>query len=137
MLVEERAIVERMNVYVVDDASFIRILCRHYAQKAGFPVIGEAFDGQVALEEISAKQPDCVIMDLALPTINGIDIMKRVNESFPHIQFIVISALDEDFCQSQLQGVKYGNFLTKPFTAERLMQALHEAASLLEKKNHG
>lgn len=99
--------------------------------------MGEAHDGQVALEEITAKQPDCVIMDLALPTINGIEIMKRVNENYPHIQFVVISALDEDFCQQQLQGIKYMTFITKPFTAEQLMQALHEAAGQLEKKQHG
>lgn len=76
-------------------------------------------------------------MDLALPTLNGAEIMKRVNESYPHIQFIVVSALDEDFCQQQLKDVKYANFITKPFTAERLMQALHEAAAQLEKKQHG
>lgn len=126
-----------MNVYVVDDASFIRILCRHYTQKAGFKVVGEAHDGQVALDEIVAKQPDCVIMDLALPTINGTEIMRRVNESYPHIQFVVISALDEDFCQQQLQDIKYVDFITKPFTAERLMQALQGAALQLEKKQHG
>lgn len=126
-----------MNVYIVDDASFIRILCRHYVQKAGYAVIGEAFDGQTALEEISAKQPDCVIMDLALPSVNGADIMKRINESYPHIQFVVISALDKNFCNLQLDDVKYVKFITKPFSAEQLVDALGFAAAKLEKQKHG
>lgn len=126
-----------MNVYIVDDASFIRILCRHYVQKAGYKVVGEAFDGQTALEEISSKQPDCVIMDMALPSLNGVDIMKRVNEKYPHIQFVVVSALDKNFCDLQLDDVKHVKFITKPFTAEQVVDALTLAAAQMEKQKHG
>lgn len=126
-----------MNVYIVDDASFIRILCRHYVQRAGYKVVGEAYDGQTALEEISAKQPDCVIMDMALPSINGVDVMRRINEDFPHIQFIVISALDKNFCGAQLADTKYLKFLTKPFAPEKMEEVLHTAASNMERQKHG
>jgi YesN/AraC family two-component response regulator len=126
-----------MNVYIVDDASFIRILCRHYVQKAGYKVIGEAYDGHTAIEEISAKQPDCVVMDLALPSVNGVDIMKRINEKYPHIQFIVISALDKNFCDDQLADVKFIEFLTKPFSPAKMEAVLHVAAANMEKQKHG
>lgn len=126
-----------MNVYIVDDASFVRILCRHYVQKAGYKVIGEAYDGITALEEISKLQPDCVIMDLALPNLNGADIMRNINQSYPHIQFIVVSALDKNFCNLQLNDVRFLRFITKPFSAEQITETLLTAASRLEKQKHG
>ncbi|MCC6137963.1 MAG: response regulator [Bdellovibrionaceae bacterium] len=126
-----------MNVYIVDDASFVRILCRHYVQKAGFNVVGEAYDGLTALEEITAKQPDCVIMDLALPSLNGADIMRNINQYFPQIQFIVVSALDKNFCNLQLNDVQFLRFITKPFSAEQVIEALTSAASQMEKQKHG
>lgn len=106
-------------------------------QKAGYEVVGEAYDGQTALEEISAKQPDCVILDLALPSLNGVDIMKRVNESYPQIQFVVISALDKNFCGAQLTDTRHLKFITKPFSPEQIIEALQEAESGLEKQQHG
>lgn len=126
-----------MKVFIVDDASFIRILCRHYVQKFGFEVSGDAYDGQQALEEIRRTQPDCVIMDLALPSLNGADIMRAINKEYPHIQFIVVSALDKNFCKDQIKDIKFQNFLTKPFEPENLKEALVDAAKNMEKLKHG
>lgn len=126
-----------MRVFVVDDASFIRILCRHYIQKAGYEVCGEAYDGAQALEDIRKTQPDCVIMDLALPSINGVDIMKKINREYPHIQFVVVSSLDKNFCDTRLESVEYLQFLTKPFEPEHLKKALDLASQHMEKLQHG
>lgn len=129
--------IQFMNVFIVDDASFIRILCRHYVQKAGYSVVGEAYDGLLALEDISLKQPDCVIMDLALPGMNGIEIIKSINKDYPQIQFIIISALDEAFCAESLSDIHYVEFLTKPFDVKQINQALHQAEKNMEKRKHG
>jgi len=126
-----------MRVFVVDDASFIRILCRHYIQKAGYTVCGEAYDGAQALEDIRKTQADCVIMDLALPSINGADIMKKINREYPQIQFIVVSSLDKNFCDTRLEEVQYLQFLTKPFEPEDLKKALDLASQQMEKLQHG
>ncbi len=126
-----------MKVFIVDDASFVRILCRHYVQKAGYSVCGEAYDGIQALEDIIEKQPDCVIMDLALPNLNGADVMKQVHKSYPQIQFVVVSALDRNFCDAQLTDVQFVKFLTKPFEPEALKLALDLAAQNMEIRNHG
>ena len=126
-----------MRVFIVDDASFIRILCRHYVQKAGYEVCGESYDGAHALEEIRKTQPDCVIMDLTLPSLNGVEIMRKINAEYSHIRFIVVSSLDKNFCGTELEKVQYQDFLTKPFEPEDLKKALDYAAQHMEKLNHG
>jgi two-component system, chemotaxis family, chemotaxis protein CheY len=126
-----------MKVFIVDDTSFIRILCRHYAVKAGFDVIGEAYDGKMALDAIQTAQPDCVIMDLALPNMNGAEVIRQINSSFPQIKFIIVSALDRDFCGPQIADLSFSTFITKPFTPEQVQEALINVSHALEKENHG
>lgn len=126
-----------MNVFIVDDTSFIRILCRHYVQKAGYSVCGEAYDGIQGYEDIRKLQPDCVIVDLALPSMNGADIIARINHEFPQIQFVVISSLDKNFCDTQLEGLPIHTFLTKPFEPEAMKKALDSVAQQMEKLKHG
>ena len=100
-------------------------------------MVGDAYDGPVALEQICKTQPDCVIMDLALPGLNGTDIIRHVHEKFSHIQFIIVSALDEDFCKNQIEDLSYVKFITKPFDAEQISEALQLAEQNLEKAKHG
>lgn len=127
----------RVKLYIVDDTSFIRIICRYHLANAGYDVIGEAYDGETAELEIMATQPDCVIMDLALPGKNGAEIMHNVQKVYPHIQFIVLSALDKDMMLVQYPEVQFSSYLGKPFEAKDLLDAVNEVSHSLEKLKHG
>lgn len=129
--------IKSMNVYIVDDASFIRIICRHHLTHAGFTIVGEAFEGLTAEEEIRALQPDCVIMDLALPGKNGAEIIRDLQDKYPQIAYVVVSALDEDMLLSMAPDVRYDSFIRKPFEAADLIAAVQRVASAREKKRHG
>ena len=126
-----------MTVYIVDDASFIRLICRYHLTAAGFEIIGEAFDGLIAEQEIQALQPDCVIMDLALPNKNGADVIRDVQAKFPHIEFVVLSALDEDMLRATAPDLVYSDYIRKPFEAEELVGAVQRATAKAERKQHG
>ena len=126
-----------MKVFIVDDASFIRLICRYHLIAAGFDIIGEAFDGVTAEQEIQSLQPDCVIMDLALPGKSGGEVMRDVQAKFPHIQFVVVSALDEDILKATYPDVTYSDFVGKPFEASELVDAVRRAAVKTERKHHG
>lgn len=126
-----------MKVYLVDDASFIRLICRYHLTRAGFEILGEAHEGHKAEEEIRALQPDCVIMDMALPGKNGMEIMRDVQQQFPQIQFIVVSALDKDIIDATANGVTYSSFLAKPFEGADLVAAVQAVKAATEKKRHG
>jgi two-component system, chemotaxis family, chemotaxis protein CheY len=127
----------RMKVYIVDDTSFIRIICRYHLVKAGYQVVGEAHEGETAEVEIMAMQPDCVLMDLALPGKNGAEIMRVVQKVYPHIQFVVLSALDRDMLTSQYPDVYFSSYIRKPFEAQELLEAISTASLNMEKKKHG
>ena len=113
-----------MKIYIVDDASFIRIICRYHIEKAGFEIVGEAYDGQQAIDARCKLQPDCVVVDLALPNKSGIEVMREVQKDFPHIQFLVISALDKDVLDRAGNDVEYASFLAKPFEGSELVERL-------------
>lgn len=126
-----------MKVYIVDDTAFIRILCRYHLTKAGFEVIGESYDGAEAIEQIIALQPDCVIVDLALPSKNGVEVMATIQAQFPQIQFIVISALDEDVMEAHKSQVHYHTYLVKPFEEHQLIAAVKAVQENNKKDLHG
>lgn len=126
-----------MKIYIVDDASFIRIICRYHLSKAGYEIIGEAHDGEEALKQIQTLQPDCVIMDLALPNKNGIEIMRELQDKFPQIHFLVITALDRDIFNQSGADIRVSGFLTKPFEGHDLVESVRVIESQLGKKQHG
>jgi len=125
-----------MKVFIVDDASFIRLICRYHLTAAGFDIVGEAFDGVTAEREIQALQPDCVIMDLALPQRSGGEVMHALQAKFPQIQYVVVSALDEDILKTTHPDVTCAEFVGKPFEAEELVEAVRRAVAKSERR-HG
>lgn len=128
---------ETVKVYIVDDASFIRMICRYHLTKAGHQIIGESHEGDTALIEILAMQPDCVLVDLSLPQKSGAEIMMDVQQKYPQIQFIVVSALDEDILRTTAPDVGYASYIRKPFEAADLMAAVEKVEKSLERRKHG
>lgn len=126
-----------MNMYIVDDTAFIRILCRYHLTKAGHHIVGENYDGAEAAKEIQKLQPDCVVVDLALPNKNGLQVMKEIKAQFPQIHFIVISSLDKDMVRDDQVPPLYDAFLVKPFEASDLVRVAAEIESKLQKDLHG
>lgn len=128
---------KNVKIYIVDDASFIRMICRYHLTKAGYEIIGETHDGDTALLEILAMQPDCVLMDLSLPSKSGAEVMSEVQQKYPQIQFIVLSALDEDFLKQTAPDMGYSWYIRKPFEAEELLKAVKKIDQGMEKRKHG
>ena len=114
----------RVKIYIVDDASFIRMICRYHLSKAGHEIVGESHDGETALTEILAIQPECVVVDLSLPSKNGAEIMKDVQAKYPNIQFIVVTALDKDIMALTAPDVGYAAYIRKPFEGAELVNAV-------------
>jgi two-component system, chemotaxis family, chemotaxis protein CheY len=126
-----------MKIFIVDDASFIRIICRYHLNKAGYEIIGETHDGEEAFQQIQALQPDCVIMDLALPNRNGVEVMRSLQDVFPQIHFIVVTALDRDIFDKTASDIRVSGFLTKPFEGEDLINQVKGVEKQLERESHG
>src|SRR5687768_10954800 len=59
-------------------------------------VVGEAMDGQEAIALATSLQPDVILMDLKMPGVNGLQAMREILRTSPHIRIIVVSMLEDD-----------------------------------------
>lgn len=84
-----------VEVVVVDDHPVVRQGLRTLLASAGITVTGEATDGIQAIRVVREIAPDVVIMDLAMPVMNGIEATRRILAQTPHVAVLVVSMADD------------------------------------------
>jgi PAS domain S-box-containing protein len=83
------------RVMLVDDAADIRLILRRvFTATPGFAVVGEASDGQAAIEMAATLAPDLVILDLAMPVMDGLEALPRIRAQVPRAKIVVLSGFD-------------------------------------------
>jgi response regulator of citrate/malate metabolism len=120
-----------IRVLVVDDDFMVaRLHSSVVAAQPGFTVVGLASTGGDALRAVAATKPDLVLLDLYLPDVNGIEVLRRLREtSGSSVDVIVISAArDLDTVRRALHGGVF-QYLVKPFEIESLRTPLEEYAA--------
>ena len=107
------------TVLVVDDEPKIAQLARDYLEHAGFAVL-TAGDGESAVHAVKTRQPDLVVLDLGLPRLDGLEVMRmlRAAGSTP---IVVLTARDTEL--DKLLGLELGadDYMTKPFSPRELV----------------
>lgn len=131
------------RIVVADDSPFMRTVLGGALGAAGFEVVGTARDGDEALAQCRATQPDAMTLDLAMPGLDGIGVLRALKESgAPDVPVIVVSAFSPAHGARAVDALAEGAFdlVPKPavgepfhtFTenlAERLRQAVAQASS--------
>jgi two-component system, OmpR family, alkaline phosphatase synthesis response regulator PhoP len=107
------------TVLVVDDEAQIAQIARDYLEHAGFSVV-VASDGARALDLARARRPDLIVLDLALPAIDGLDVA-RVLRRESAVPIIMLTARVEE--SDRLAGLEIGadDYVTKPFSPRELV----------------
>jgi len=120
-----------VNVMIVDDLAFIKIVLRDILEKAGFRVGGEASNGDEAIRVYLDKRPDVVLMDITMPGMDGLTALKKIRELDPAARVIICSALGQQrlIVQSIQLGAK--DFIVKPFQPQRIISALKKALDIV------
>ena len=118
-----------LRVLVVDDDFMVaRIHRRFVEQVEGFEVVGEARSGSEALDAADRLSPDLVLLDIYLPDMSGLDVLRTLRGAGNRVDVLVVTAArDVDTVQQALRGgvVQY---LIKPFTAEAMRERLLDFA---------
>ncbi len=102
------------RVLVVDDEPHIRTVLRRYLEADGLAVI-EAADGEAALAAIRENPPDLVLLDVMLPGIDGIEVLRQLR-SFSDAYVILVTARTEEVDKLVGLGVGADDYVTKPFS---------------------
>ncbi len=116
------------RVVIVDDHELLRTGTRRILEEAGgFAVVGEAGDGPAALALVDELDPDVVLVDIRLPSTNGIDLARRIVDGHPDATVVVLSAYDdEDYVRAAL-SVGASAYLLKTTPGAELVRAIHDA----------
>lgn len=113
------------RVLVVDDTLFMRSMIREILTGSGrFEVVGEASNGQEAVERFRESAPDLVTMDIVMPEMDGIEATKEILREHPEARVVMCSALGQEalVIESIAAGAK--DFIVKPFSAEKVLDVL-------------
>ncbi|WP_035445236.1 response regulator transcription factor [Bacillus sp. UNC41MFS5] len=134
---------ELCRTLIVDDEMLIRQGIKHYInwEQEGFMIVGEASNGQEALELIEATDPHIIITDIVMPIMDGEELTRIVKERYPHKEIIILSSFGEfDYVRSTFQSGVVDYILKPKLNAEGLLKALKTAASRIpafQKMDHG
>ncbi len=114
---------ERSRVLVIDDDSGVLELMEAYLSRQGFQVIGVP-NGEDALGTLDDTQPDLIILDLVLPGMGGLDVLRQLKQALPRIPVVMFSghAHTRNVVEAMRRGAS--DFLPKPFELEELDLAL-------------
>jgi two-component system, OmpR family, KDP operon response regulator KdpE len=123
-----------LKVLVIDDEPPIRKLLRMGLSTQGYQVI-DAPNAKVALEQM-AQKPDFVILDLGLPDMQGLDLLRALREQNEAVPIVVLSSRADE--SAKVQALDYGadDYITKPFGINELLARIR-AAVRHQLQSHG
>lgn len=115
------------KVLIVDDAAFMRMMLKDILTKNGFEVVGEAENGQIAIEKYKELRPDLVTMDITMPELDGISAVKTIKSLDANARVVMCSAMGQQAMVIDAIQAGARDFIVKPFQAERVLEAVKKA----------
>ena len=113
------------TIIIVDDDDIVRIGLRTLLTELGrYEVVGEASNGRDAVRMARKMEPDLVLMDVGMPTMNGIDATKRIKSAVERTKIIALSLHDDSRFVTQMLDAGASGFLPKQGAVEELPFAL-------------
>ena len=113
-----------VRVLVVDDTPTLRMLTRLALSGTGFEVIGEASDGQEGIEQAILLQPDLVLLDLAMPVMDGLEALPLMRQALPNGRVVIVSGFDRRAMEDQVIAAGAHAYLQKGLTPQAIVAEL-------------
>ena len=117
-----------LRVVVAEDEALIRLDLVEMLTEAGYEVVGQAGDGEAAIEITEKEKPDLVVMDVKMPKLDGISAAERIaNQRIAPV--VILTAFYQRDLVERARDAGAMAYLTKPFTIDDLMPAIELAVS--------
>ncbi len=116
---------QKIRVLLADDHALLRAgMTSLLSDEPDIEVVGEACDGQTAVELALDLQPDVILMDVTMPRLNGIEATRRIIARLPHARIIGLSMHEQESMAVAMRKAGANAYLSKDGRCERLMEAI-------------
>ena len=111
------------KILIVDDAAFMRMRAAKLLTEAGHDVV-EAVNGRDAIEVYARERPDCVLMDITMPEMDGLEALSEIRRMDPGAKVAMLTAMGQQAIV--MDAIKRGarDFVVKPFAPDRVLGAV-------------
>ena len=116
------------SVLVIDDSMYMRTLIKDALEEAGYNIIGQAANGESAIDQAMELNPDLITLDNILPDMIGTDILRVIKgEESLTSKVIMISAVGQESVIQEAMSLGAEHYIVKPFTAAQLVACADKA----------
>ncbi|SMC00387.1 response regulator receiver protein [Hymenobacter roseosalivarius DSM 11622] len=115
------------RILIVDDSFYMRTMLKNMLTDAGYEVVGEAANGQQALEMTSATNPDLITLDVILPDNTGLDVLKGIRQVNPTVKVVMCSAVGQEIIVNEALESGASAYIVKPFSEEKVLEIVGSA----------
>ena len=120
---------KKITILLAEDHAIVRQGLRTLLEAEGnFTVVGQAQTGREAVELAAKLRPDVILMDIAMPVLNGLEATRQIRAAHPSAKVLMLSAHSDDEYVERATAVGAVGFLEKQTSAEILAQAIQEVA---------
>lgn len=126
------ASLKNINIFIADDDRMTRTALRLLLSEQWCNVIGEAVDGEKALEMCMALQPDIAFIDINMPKMNGHQAAQNIRSHCPKTSVIMISTLPTLSNVQQAMQAGANGFVVKPFNTIKVIEAIEQCLKTLQ-----
>jgi two-component system, chemotaxis family, chemotaxis protein CheY len=111
-----------MKILIVDDSKFMRGVLKDIVSSEDHESI-EAENGKIALEKFEQEKPDLVLLDVIMPEVDGIDVLKKIGKK---AKVIVISAVGQEKMLEDAKDLGALDYIVKPFDNNKVLEVINK-----------
>ena len=117
----------RETILVVDDSKFLNEHIKRIVEQENYEVVGQAIDGEEAVQKYQELLPDCVTLDIVMPKMDGIEALKQIKAIDPAAVVVMVSSAGtkDKVTEALFNGAK--NFIVKRFEEEKVLEVMGAA----------
>jgi len=120
-----KTVADPQQILVAEDDPGLNRLISFKLEKEGFKAIS-AFDGKKALKTALEENISAIVLDIMMPFLDGIQVLKKVRAAKPHLPVIILSVKSREADLHQALELGASDYMTKPFQPEKLVERLKQ-----------
>jgi DNA-binding NarL/FixJ family response regulator len=115
----------RSRILVIDDGDSVRDIIGIFLENAGFEVCGEAADGVEGIEQAKKLKPDLIVLDLAMPRMNGVEAASALDQTMPRVPILLLTLYQNLVGPSLASAIGVKAVLDKTDGLDKLVACVH------------